>query len=404
MAQNGIIAGLDIGTSSIKNLIVSREQTKDGETVLELVGNTQVASDGVRRGTVVNTEKVSNISRDLFLKTEQDFGHRIDSVYVNLGGSHIFSLPSRGLVSVSRADQKISQEDVNRVLNEAKAINLSSNKYIFDVFPKEYIIDGVSGIKEARGLEGVRLEVEALAVGGFGPYFDNLGQAVSNSGLEVAEMIPSAIAAAKATLDEKQKELGVAILDIGAGISSLAVFEEGSLIHLAVLPMGSVNITKDIAIGLKTDFEIAEKIKIGYGACSSKGKDVKRKMSLGGGEHIVFTQRFLTNIISSRISEILDEANKELKKVSKEKLLPAGIVLTGGGVKLPRIVDLAKDRLKLPVRLGRPQGINGLEPDPSLATVCGLVLAGAEGEQDLSGGVSGKILSRLKKVFRIFIP
>lgn len=404
MSKDRIIAGLDIGSSTIKNLIAVKEQAKDNEVVLELITRDEEISDGVRKGTVVSPEKVSNISRNLFSKAEQDLGHKIESVYVNLGGSHLFSMPSRGLVSVSRADQKISQEDINRALQEAEAIKLSPNKHIFNVFPKEYIIDGVRGIKDARGLEGVRLEVEVLAVGAFRPYLDNVEQAVSASDLNISEMVPSAIAAAKSTLNERQKELGVAVLDIGAGISSLAVFEEGSLIHLTVFPMGSENITKDIAIGLKTDFDIAERIKIDYGACTSKGKDVKRKISLGKRESLLFGQKFLTRIISSRILDIFDEVNKELKKISRERLLPAGVVLTGGGVKLANIVDLAKDRLKLQVRIGRPQGINGLEPDPSLATLCGLVLLGFDMEQEIGHDITKKIFSRLKKAFRIFIP
>ena len=401
MAKNRIITGLDIGTASIKSLVVGADSK---EKELELLFKSQEVSRGVRRGTVVSAEEVSIISRNLISRAEQDLGERINSVYVNLGGSHIFSTPSRGLISVSRADKKISREDIQRVLNEAKAINLSSNKRIFDVLAKEYIIDGVNGIKDADGLEGVRLEVEALALGGFAPYIENVKQAVLGSDLAISDMIPSALAAARATIDERQRELGVALLDIGAGISSLAVFEEGSLIHLAVLPMGSINITIDIAIGLQTDFDIAERIKIEYGSCQLKGKDVKRKIDIGEKEPLVFQQKFLTKIISSRISEIFDEVSKELKKISKERLLPSGIVLTGGGVKLPKIIDLAKGKLRLPISIGIPKGIHGLEPDPALATVCGLVMSGSDLEGRGLPGVGEELISKFKKLFKTFIP
>lgn len=401
MAKEKIITGLDIGTSSIKALVTKREPR---EEKLELVLNTKEHSGGIRRGTVVSVEKTSNTLRSLFSKAFQDSNQRINSVYVNIGGSHLFSTSSQGLVSVSRADRKISEQDVDRVLQAARAINLSSNKEIFEVLPKEFIVDGERGVKEPIGLEGVRLEVDVLALGGFSPYLENVKQAVLNSDLEVLDMVPSPIAAARAVLTEKQKELGVALLDIGAGITNLAVFEEGSLIHLVVLPMGSSNITSDIAIGLKTDIDTAERIKIEYGSCSLKGKDVKRKIDIGEEEPLVFLQKFLTKIISDRVLEIFEQANKQLKGISREKLLPAGIVLSGGGSKLPQMVELAKDKFHLPSRLGRPKGILGMEEDLSWATACGLALLGF----DLEGGRETfefrKITDKIKKIFKIFIP
>lgn len=402
MAKERFITGLDIGTSSIKTLTVKREPKEEG---LGLVLKTSEISAGVRKGTVVGVEKVSSICKNIFSKTSEDLGQDINSIYINLSGSHLFSTPSRGLVSVSRADQKISEEDIQRVLQAARTINLSSNKEIFEVFAKEYIIDGVKGIKEPLGLQGVRLEVEVLALGGFSPYLQNVKQAVLNSGLEILDMIPSPIAAARAVLTEKQKELGVALLDIGAGITSLAVFEEGSLIHLAILPMGSANITNDIAIGLKTDIDIAERVKIEYGSCFLKGRDIKRKINIGEDDPLIFSQKFLVKIISDRISEIFEQVNEELKNISKEKLLPAGIVLTGGGAKMHKIVELAKNKIHLPVRLGKPEGILGVNGDLTMATVCGLVLMGADLEGTKGGSeILEKVTSKIKKIFKNFIP
>ena len=402
MAKERFITGLDIGTSSIKTLTVKREPKEEG---LGLVLKTSEISAGVRKGTVVGVEKVSSICKNIFSKTSEDLGQDINSIYINLSGSHLFSTPSRGLVSVSRADQKISEEDIQRVLQAARTINLSSNKEIFEVFAKEYIIDGVKGIKEPLGLQGVRLEVEVLALGGFSPYLQNVKQAVLNSGLEILDMIPSPIAAARAVLTEKQKELGVALLDIGAGITSLAVFEEGSLIHLAILPMGSANITNDIAIGLKTDIDIAERVKIEYGSCFLKGRDIKRKINIGEDDPLIFSQKFLVKIISDRISEIFEQVNEELKNISKEKLLPAGIVLTGGGAKMHKIVELAKNKIHLPVRLGKPEGVLGINGDLTMATVCGLVLMGADLE-GIKGGseILEKVTSKIKRIFKNFIP
>jgi len=402
MAREKIITSLDIGSSSVRALVVKRNSKKN---TIEVVLKAEEKSDGIRRGTVVNKEKISVVLKNLFSKVCQDLNKQINSAYVNLGGSHIFSIYSKGLVSVSRADRKISQEDIQRVLLAAKTINLPSNQEIFDVVPKEFIVDGVGGIKEPFGLEGVRLEAEVLALGGFSPYLKNTRQAILNSDLEILDLVLSPIAAARAILSEKQKELGVALIDIGAGVTNLIVFEEGNLTHLAVLPMGSGNITADIAIGLKTAIDTAENIKIKHGSCVFKGRDTKGKINVEGEEALVFSQRFLTKIITDRVSEIFEQLNEELKKISREKLLPGGIVLIGGGAKLSKIVELAKKKFSLPCSLGRPKGVIGLERDFSWATACGLVLLGADLEEDEKRlGLAKKFFSKMRKIFRIFIP
>ena len=410
MAKPSIITGLDIGTSALKLLTAVK---KSGESELEVLSLVQEPAAGIRKGVVIDPGEVSNILQNILKGVETETNQRINSVYLNVGGSHIFSTPSRGLVSVSRADQKISEEDIDRVLQAARAFSLPSNKEIFDVFPREFIVDGQSGIKEVLGLQGVRLEAEVLALGGFAPYLKNLTQAVLNSGLQILDIIPSPIASAGSCLSSRQKELGVAILDIGAGTSGLAVFEEGDLIHLAIFPIGSANITNDIAIGLKTDIDVAERIKIEYGFClisPNQSSRKKEKIEIGEEEPLVFSKKQLTGIIEARVSEIFDQVNKELKKISREKLLPAGVVLTGGGSKLPKIVDFAKKELKLSCRIGKPQGFLNFEKDESLSTVCGLVLGGVDlegerGEAALQTFFFGKgIGNKIKRIFKIFIP
>jgi len=405
MAKGHLITGLDIGTSTIKTLVAQ----KGSNSELEVISQIQEPAAGTRKGVVIDTEEVSNILENILERVKTETGQKINSVYLNVDGSHIFSTSSHGLVSVSRADQKISEEDVNRVLQAAQTFSLPSNKEIFDVFPKEFIVDGEKGIKEVLGMQGVRLEAEVLVLGGFSPYLKNLTQAVLNSDLQILDMIPSPISSARACLSPRQKELGVAILDVGAGTSGLAVLEEGDLIHLAIFPIGSANITNDIAIGLKTDIDVAERIKIEYGSCllsSPKASRKKEKIEVGESEPLVFSQKQLVNIIEARVSEIFGEINKELKKISKEKLLPAGVVLTGGGSKLPKIVELAKKELKLPCRLGKPQGFLDFEKDPTLATVCGLVLEGADLETEKSPSILRRtnLFSKLKRIFKIFIP
>jgi cell division protein FtsA len=218
------------------------------------------------------------------------------------------------------------------------------------------------------------------------------------------------MSSARAVLSAREKELGTALLDIGAGTTDLAVFQEGDLVHLAVLPIGSAHITNDIAIGLKTDIDIAERIKLEYGTLFFQGSDKKEKIKLSEEETLVFSHKQLSKIIEARTSEILKEANKELKKISRQGNLPCGIVLTGGGAKLPKIRELAKKEFRLPCRLGRPQGFSPNQEDPRLATVCGLVLRGLDLESEKGGWGGGFSIpgrgvgSKIKKLFKIFIP
>lgn len=402
MPKTHLLAGLDIGNHLIKILLVLK---KSFPSELEFISLVEEPSAGVRRGVVIDVEGVSEIIKSLLSKLKEETRKTIDSVCVNVDGCHLFSTPSHGIVSVSRADQKISQEDIQRVFQAAQTFSLPSNREIFDVFPREFIIDGERGIKEPLGLQGVRLETEILALGGFSPYLKNLSQAVLESDLEILDLVPSPMAAARSVLTPRQKELGVAVLDIGAGTSGLSVFEEKDLIHLAIIPIGSGNITNDIAIGLKCDINIAERIKIEFGTGRPEITKKREKIEIGEGETLIFSQKQLVQIIEDRVSEIFQETNKELKKIGKEKLLPAGIVLTGGGAKLSKILEIAKKKMGLPVRLGKPKGIEGLEEDPSLATICGLVLVGADLEVEKRAVSLGReIGSKIKKIFKIFIP
>jgi cell division protein FtsA len=413
MAKPHIITGLDIGTNTIKTLVV---QKRHGESDLEILSECREKSSGIRRGVVVNVEEASDVISACLKKAEEKSGRRINDAYVNVGGSHIFCAASRGLVSVSRADQKISSEDIERVIQAAQTFSLPSNKEILEVFPKEFIVDGERGVKEILGMRGVRIEAEVLAVGGFSPYLKNLTQAVLNSDLQINDLALTPLAGSRAVLAPREKELGVAILDIGAGNSSLAIFEEGNLIHIAIFPIGGSNITNDIAIGLRTDIDTAERIKLDFGLCVSKKTKGKEKMrEIKGGsdsESVVFPQKSLAGIIEARVSEIFEQVEKELKKISRQGLLPAGIVLVGGGAKLPKIIELAKKELKLPCRIGRPnKGIFPPQEDPVLATVCGLVLMGAdlEGGHGAPGfnfhrGFEANFGAKLKKIFKNFLP
>lgn len=354
---------------------------------------------------VINTEEVSKIIKSSIERAKELSKEKIRSVLVNVGGAHIFFTNSHGLISVSRADQKISQEDIERVIQAAQTFSLPSNKEILSVIPKEFIIDSEKGIKEPLGLKGVRLEVEASILGGFSPYLKNLTKAILDSGLQIDDLILNPLASAQAVLTPREKEIGVLILDIGAGTTGLATFEEGELIYTTIFPIGSAHITNDIAIGLKCDIDTAEEIKLESGTLFFKGPDKKKKIETVEGETLIFSQKMLSRIIEARVSEIFEIVNKELKKIARQGKFPAGVVLTGGGAKLPRIKELAKKELRLHCRIGLPQGFSPSLEDPELATVCGLVLLGVdlEGEKNLSSFGKG-IFSRIKNLFKIFLP
>lgn len=436
MPKGTIVAGLDIGTHSVKALVAQKKQKSWG-----VLSYAEIPSFGLRKGVVENSgvEDVSKNVQLIISGIEKDCGRKISSAYVNISGSHIHVLPSDGIISVSRADQRISKEDVDRVLQAAKAINMSRNDEVLDVIPREFVIDDQRGIKQPVNLIGIRLEAKVLLLCYFQQYFTNLTQAVLASKLQIDDVVPSPLAAARAVLTPQQKELGVALIDIGAATTSLAIFEEGDLIHLAVFPVGSANITNDIAIGLQTDVAMAESIKKQHGTCVVSKSDtmpeakkkirqvpekksstakagltggrkieifpVKSGLASGWDSSLNFTKKGLVDIIEPRISEILDLVQRELKKIGKQGSLPGGVVLTGGGVKIPRIKELVRQNLKLCCHIGIPTQISGIQEDPSLATVAGLVLEGLDfGAEEGILGVAKGWSSKFKKMFRVFLP
>lgn len=404
--NNNIITGLDIGTDTLKILVASKDP-EDSE--FEVLAQVQKPCSGVRKGVVIKPKKVAEGIRILIDEAIISSGRKIDSVYSNINGSHLTAVFSKGVIAVSRADEEISQEDIGRVIQNAQTISLPSNKEIIDVFSKEFIIDGEGGIKEALGMRGTRLEAEVLLICALSPFLQNLTKAILGANLQIIDIQSSPIAAAQAVLTPQQKDLGVALIDIGADTTGLAVFEEENLVHTAIFPIGSNHITNDIAIGLRCDIDLAEKIKREFGTCSLRRekKEKYKRDKIKASDSLSFSRKMLVGIIEARVSEIFDQVNKELKKISRQKLLPAGIVLTGGGAKLPKIVELAKKELKLPCRIGKPRGFLGLNGDPSLATVCGLVLGGVDSESPLvfPGSRIGKgIIGKIKGFFRVFIP
>lgn len=396
-----VLAALDVGTKSLKMAVAKKGQ--DGG--LEILGVAQEPSFGVRKGVVVKPEETAKGLSTLLRRAEHMASLRIQEVAVSLGGSRLFAVSSHGLVAVSRADGQIAKEDVDRALQAAQTFSLSQNQEILEVYPLQYIVDGEEGVREPIGMKAVRLETDIIAVCGFSPDVKNLTEAVLQADLGVTGVVPSPLAAAEAVLSPQEKEMGVAVAELGAATTSLAVFEEGELKHLAVLPVGAENITHDIAIGLRIGHELAERIKTEFGTClGPKGRRAE-KIELEDGETLAFSQKFLTHIIEERVKEILQMVHQELKKLAKAGQLPGGLVLCGGGAKLPKIAEFAKKEIKLPVKVGSPRGFASFEQDPALLCVLGLLLGSAQEESSgREASRSFQALGFLKRVFQSFIP
>lgn len=426
MAKTQVVTGVDIGTNKIK-ILTARKDLETGK-IIEVLFFGTVDSSGVQKGRIRNSQEVAKKIAELVSKMQEAKIPRAREIFVSLNGNKLELTNTRGLISVGRADGKVSQEDVDRIYQGAKAVNLqSTNREILSLFPKEWVLDGEKEIKDPLGLKGTRLELEAFILSAFSGDVESIIEALNQGGIDAeAVVVPSILADAKAVLTSSQKELGVAVISIGAGASSIAIFEDNKLLNLAVFPIGSANITNDIAIGFKTEIEIAEKIKKEYGSCSKTGtkkiemdispftdekievesfeekKPIKKKKE--NKNVITFSEKELNKIIEARVCEIFDLIDKEIKKVSKQGLLPGGIVLIGGGSKLPGIVELAKKEFNLPCRIGYPKNIIGIEKDCSYSTVCGLVADDTEEEGEGETIVEEGLWKKIVKFFQNFIP
>jgi len=400
--KSDIITSLDIGSGSIKGLVAQR-RADSGE--LGVLTHFSLPSQGVRKGVVADKENVSAEIKKVLLKLKTVAKpRRLTPAYVNINGSHITARQAHSAVAISRADQKVSSEDIERVIEEAKNINVPFNQEILDIFPIEYIVDSQEGLTEIEGMKGIKLEVNALAVSVFSLYMNKLTEAVLNADTDISDVVISPVAASRAVLSPQQKELGSAVIDIGAETTGLAVFEEKKLIHLAVLPMGSDNITRDIAIALQIEIELAEEIKKKFGGSLFKNKRKKERIETPEGETFEFDSRKMIKAGRARISEILNSVNKELRKIKRDQGLPAGIVLTGGGSNLSGLVNFTKDQLKLPVKKGVCSELLGLEQDTGFSVAAGLALIGSENGKSIDSNIWDKIKSVFFNTLNVFKP
>lgn len=416
--RGSIITSIDLGSSVVRCVIADVAQ-EDGQ--VRVLGVGIVSAEGMRRGSVIDINDAADSIAAAVDKAEQMSGERVKSAIVSIGGTGIAVKETQGVIAIGRADGEVNEDDVVRVIDAAQAISIPTNNDIIHVIPRSFRLDDQRDIKDPVGLRGVRLEVDAVIVEAPNNHVKNLTNAMERADIAIDDFIIEPLAAAESTLTKKQKELGVVVVNLGASTTSIAVYEEGELIHTAVLPVGSDFITHDIAIGLRTEITVAEQVKFEYGSADLDSVDKKSMVDLS---HIDEREQdgvyhyHILEIINARLDEIFDLVVKELEKIGKDQLLPAGAVLTGGGAHMPYIVEFAKDKMRLPVSIGQPANLLGVVDhvdDSSYATVIGLVLwamHGTEGERSRFGGGTmrgisagvGDLSGKIRETFSRFLP
>jgi len=384
MSDNDFIVGLDIGTTKIAVVIAEVGASKN----LNIIGVGTHPSDGLRRGVVVNLDKTVRSIQKAAKSAELMAGIEIESVYAGICGDHIRSINSRGVVAVSRNGNEISNEDVNRAIDAAKALSLPMDREIIHIIPQEYIVDDQDGIKDPIGMSGIRLEVDAHIVTGAVTSAQNIYKSVHRAGFKINDLVLQPLASSYAALGDDERELGVGLIDVGGGTTDVAIFFEGSIRHTAVIGLGGKNVTNDIALGIRTPIDQAEKIKLNYG-CAFIKKVPKDEFvqvpGIGGRQPREVSNSVIASIVQPRMEEIFYLALREIKKSDYIDLLTAGVVITGGCALLDGTVELAEQIFDMPVKIGNPIGFGGLievANSPIFATGVGLTIYGLRKKYD----------------------
>jgi len=403
------LVGLDVGTSKV-TAVVGEKLDAGG---VEIVGLGVAESRGIRRGVVVNLEAAVESIKKAIDEAELMAGVEIDSVQLALSGPHVKGFNSRGVIAVAGKNREITKEDVRRAIDAAKAVSLPTGREILHVLPQDFVVDEQDGIGAPVGMTGARLEVNVHIIAGSQSSTQNIVACVNRAGVAVAETVVGQLAASDSVLTVDEKELGVALVDIGGGTTDIAIYERGSLWHTAVVDLGGDHFTNDIAVGLRTPVPDAEKIKRKCGCALVGMVDEDETMevaSVGGRKPRVMARRILSEILQPRAEEIFHLVWDEIRRAGYEKSLNSGIVLTGGGAILDGMPEIAEQIFDLPIRRGCPSGVGGLVDhvnSPTFATAVGLVLYGyrnSMGEARTPAGVGAfvRAAGRLRGLFREF--
>lgn len=411
-----IITGIDIGSLGIR--VVSGRQNEKGE--LYILGAADGPSEGVNKGVITSIEDTVSSLSAVLERLERQTAAPVEHAFCGISGDHIRSEISRGVVAVARPNGEISEEDIERVIDAAQAVATPPNYEILHVIPRTFCVDGQLGIRDPKSMTGVRLEVEAQIIEGLSAQVKNLTRVIYRSGVGIDDLVFSILAASEAVTTKRQRELGVCVVNLGGTTTSYAVYEEGDLIDAGVVSLGSRHITSDIAIGLRTSIDIADQVKLVYGTSIPKSVTKWDEIDLSQfdpSETEKVSQKHIAEIIEARCEEICSMVDERLSTIDRSGKLPSGIVLTGGGAKLPGIVELAKKVFKLPVQLGIAQVAMPQDEritNPIFSTALGLVLWGAriEPEERRGSGFGTPFLKRFssfspgkfKRLIESFLP
>lgn len=400
------IFAIDIGSAAIKGLVVGINPKKEA---LEVLAKAEVPAFGVKKGVVFDVDDAARSLGLLVDQIEATLEKELKEVIVSIGGPHLELRDSRAAVVVSRADEEIGKEDVERVLQAVEANALPQNRILLHVIPHHYVIDEADRVKDPVGMQGTRLSAEASVIDAFSLPIKNIQKSLHAIGLSPTLLVASILAGSRAAIPKKERELGVMAIDLGAETTSLAVFEDGELVHTAVIPLGSRNISGDVATTLKVHFDGAEKMKIFAGQALANVVSKKDMIALSEyfeNEDEVVSKRYLAEVIEARLSEIFDLAGQELRKVNRSGKLPGGVILYGGGARIPGVVQLAKRELKLPTRLANlehSRKLFGDDIDLQFYPVCGLVLWALDSMGGRRQSQTGP-LDMMKRVLKSFLP
>jgi cell division protein FtsA len=402
--------GLDVGTSKVRCVVGM--DNPDNPMQPSIIGYGEAPNIGIRKGVVVHVEDVVDSIINAVTEAERISGFEINKVTTNINGSSVVGINSEGVIAVSSPNREITVEDTLRVEEAATILQLPSNKEIVQVFAKNYRLDGQENIKEPVGMHGIRLEVESHIITASTPSLKNLYAALEKSNLGINHLTVSGLAAAEAVLNRQQKESGTLVLDIGASTTNLVVLEDGEIQHVAVIPVGGMNITNDLAIGLRVDLDLADKVKLQHANLSNDRQRAWESEVKYKGEDYSFSTTEIQMIVEARMDELLDFVEKELNSIHKSRKLPGGVVIVGGTSKIPGIDTFTRDKLQLPARLGRVEKLHGLVDtveDPTYTTAVGLmILDMLLGDSDGFGGnyekgdsginiITNKLLNKFKR-------
>ena len=395
MQKSGpVYCGIDIGTTNVRTVIGILGEEDVTPTI---VGAGKSSNRGMRKGIINNVEEVVHAITLSTEEAERISGQRIAGATISVNGAHIVGLNSKGVIAISAAGHEITTDDLARVEEAASVVQLPANREILQVFAKSYALDGQENIKEPLGMTGVRLEVDAHIVTAATPALKNIDRCMDNSGIAINRHILAGLASAESVLEPKQRESGVVVVDMGSGTTNILVVEDDDVQHAAVLPIGSNNLTNDLAIGLKTDLDIAEEVKLEHASATGTVKQTRKHVEITREhEKHTFERAMIDDIVAARLDELFDLVNGELKKINRSGKLPGGVLLVGGGSLLPDVDVYVKEKLSLPARVAKPKNYSGIidtTNSPEYAAAVGLMMLDMTLGGVDAGGITGSLPS-----------